>query len=203
MFATVPSRDPMEWVAILRARTGLDTDEAAEHVLEAVVDALGERLTPDEARLVAPHLPERLSELLLGGSARHEPKAGRMEPPSESRDEVAKLVGAVAWRENVSRSDALEHALAVCEVIEAALPSEVLTKLRADLPSDLASLVRQEPRVGLVGRARSPSSYRPPDPRPHLATASPTHLSTAEPSHHTLSEARAEHAVCIDKPAHN
>ncbi|MFO0547716.1 MAG: DUF2267 domain-containing protein [Polyangiaceae bacterium] len=194
MFANVPSRDLMEWVAILRARTGLDSEEVAEHVLEAVIDSLGERLTPDEARLVAGYLPERLSDLLLRGSNRHE------SVPPAGPDEVGVLVGAVAWRENVSRSDALEHALSVCEIVEAALPAEVLTKLRADLPSDLASLLRQEPRVGLVGRVRSPSSYRPPEPRPHLSTASPPHLASAAPSHHTLSEAKGERSVSVDKP---
>lgn len=146
---TEPSLTPEQRGAALLAevqrRTGISTQDEASHVLDAVVDALGELLTGDEARAVAPHLGARLSRLLEAGAGRH----------SASSD-VAALVDGVAWRENVAEGVALEHATAVCDAIMQALPAEARTKLQRDLPKEVIAFLERGRADGIVHRREPP-----------------------------------------------
>lgn len=151
--------------------TGLDAADA-EHVTEAVVDALGELLTTDEAHAICAHLPPRLAELLLVGVGR------------DAHGDVESLVAGVAWRENVPRAVALEHVTSVCDAIAARLPPSVRERLRADLPRELATLLTES--ASSVPPAHFTRTRRHP-PRPTLASGRPG-------STHPVSEARADRA---------
>ncbi len=139
-------------------RTGLPLAHAP-FVVDAVVDALGELLTKDEARAVAKHLPERQANLLLGGAARH-----------QGSEDVESLVAGVAWREHVDRGRALEDVTAVCDALSTRLPKRVRQKLRAGLPTDIARLLTES-----VSHARpEPRSEPPPTPTRTVATWRPS-----------------------------
>jgi uncharacterized protein (DUF2267 family) len=118
--------------------------EQAQHIVEAVCDALGELFSEDEAIAVAAHLPKPLADLMLTGAGR-----------SVTGEGVEELVGGVAWRENVPRALALEHVTAVCDALTTRLPSHVRAKLRADLPQALAQLFAGEGGAPVPGRRRA------------------------------------------------
>ncbi len=139
--------------------------EQAEHIVEAVCDALGELFSEDEANAVAAHLPEPLAQLMLTGSRREITGEG-----------VEELVGGVAWRENVPRSLALEHITGVCDALTARLPRHVRAKLRADLPQALAQLFAGE------GAAPPPNRRR----TAHIAAARQSLASGQPGSKHPL-----------------
>ncbi len=128
------TRDMTTMTEQLRLRLGGITTAAAEHSLWAVVDAIGEALTRDEARALAVHLPEQLSDLVRN--------AARRERRGESLEEI---VDGVSWRENVDASKAREVLVAVCGVLADDIPDEVGKKLRADLPPSLATLIASRP----------------------------------------------------------
>ena len=161
--------------------TGLDRVQAGR-VTAAVVDALGELLTTDEAHALASGLSPGLSRLLLVGVGR------------DPHGDVESLVEGVAWRENVPDSIALEHVTAVLSAIAARLPADAQARLRADLPRDVAALLSPGSAPGEPVRFQR--SRRHP-PRPTLATGKPG-------SAHPVSEARADrpraHSVADPNP---
>lgn len=157
----------------VQRRTGVATRDEASHVLDAVVDALGELLTADEARQVGSHLGERLSRLLASGAARHTPAS-----------DVGQLVEGVAWRENVGVGTALEHATAVCDALMQSLPEEVRGKLARDLPKQVYAFLERGHAEGIV--------HQRPPPKPELLTHS---VAIGRPGGtHPLSESRPETA---------
>jgi uncharacterized protein (DUF2267 family) len=160
-------------VAEVQRKTGLATAGEALHVLEAVVDALGEVLTEDEAAAVAASLPDPLAELIRGGPRRGLPEAG-----------VEWVVRGVSWRENIRREQAMEDVIVVCDVLAKALPADVAAKLSADLPQELATLICRKPEPGVSRRAEQAA---PPPERTTLAEGRPG-------SRHPISEARPERA---------
>lgn len=147
---------------------------------EAVVDALGEVLTSDEAHAISAHLPPRLAQLLLVGVGR------------DAHGDVESLVAGVAWRENVPRAVALEHVTAACDAIASRLPESVRHRLRADLPREIAALLTES--ATMTPPAPFTRTRRHP-PRATLATGRPG-------SAHPVSEARADsaHAHSVASP---
>jgi uncharacterized protein (DUF2267 family) len=148
--------------------TGLDGAQAGR-VTEAVIDALGELVTTDEAHAIAAALSPGLAQLLLVGVGR------------DPHGDVESLVAGVAWRENVPKSIALEHVTAVLSAIAARLPGEAQLRLKADLPRDIASLLTRSTPEGHPARLERTRRH---PPRPTLATGKPG-------SAHPISEARA------------
>lgn len=168
---TIETNDEAALVADVARRLGASADDDVEHVVVAVLDALGDVLSLDEARLIAAYLPGRWSALLVEAAQREVGAA-----------DVHELVEGVAWRENIARGWALEHATAVCEAVGRLLPDHVEHRLHADLPSQLAALL--EPRYALVPPVRRSAGRPQPAPRT-LATGRAR-------SAHPLSEARPE-----------
>jgi uncharacterized protein (DUF2267 family) len=116
-------------VACVREALGMINDAETTHAIEAVFEALGERMTADEAELVARYLPPVFGSLLTAASERKRTDEG-----------LSEVVAGVAAREDVPRFAAYETVKATCEVLASYLPDEAIDKLQADLPEELALL---------------------------------------------------------------
>ena len=145
---TVDKHDLELLAEVQRRVEGTREDEAA-HILDAVVEALGELLTPEEALLVGPHLSDRLQRILMASAQRH-----------SYESKLADFVEAVSWRENVGIETAVMHAHAVCDAVIDALPLAVQLKLRDGLPTDVVQFLRgeSEPAVLKARRRTRPSA---------------------------------------------
>ncbi len=115
------------------ASSRLEEDrEATEALLGAVLKTLGERLTFEQGRKVAATLPEELGGLLLV------PKAGQGFSQEEFLERVAE-------RTDVDPETVEEDARVVLSMVGEALPSDVLGKVRDQLPDDLAAFLGPMP----------------------------------------------------------
>lgn len=160
------------FLSLVSARCpGLSETEAAR-VAEAVMDALGEVLTVDEAALVGKYVPSRYGELITAAARR-----------SKAEGDERRLVLGVAWRENVRASEALEHVTAVCDAIAELLAPEARAKLGADLPDRIGQLFARRDRGPAPHRERLEPQAVP----NNLATGRPTSV-------RPISEARPERA---------
>lgn len=146
---TLDNRDA-RLLADVQRRIGEDAAEVAAHILDAVADALGQLLSPEETRIVAPHVSDRLARLLMHSSERHTDSSN-----------VKEFVEGISWRENVDVEVALQHATAVCDALIESLPSDVRETLRDDLPDDVLALFEHESTTIAADRRRRP---RPPAP---------------------------------------
>jgi len=103
------------------ARAGLGLPDEAERALSAVLEALGESLSPADACALAEVLPPHWATIVRDGVHAGEP------------DEEA-LYSEVARREHVPRGFAVEHVISACRVIACRLPLGALERLQRALP---------------------------------------------------------------------
>ncbi|MEA2289988.1 MAG: hypothetical protein QOD55_1985 [Solirubrobacteraceae bacterium] len=121
-----------EFVTRVADRTGLDAD-AARRAVDAVLDALGERITDGQAEDLAAWLPDELREPLERGNAR-----GKGEGRPLSRVEFERRV---SDHEGVSPEVAREHARAVLAVLRESVPEKEFSDTVAQLPADYRPLL--------------------------------------------------------------
>jgi len=107
-------------------RTGLGVEQARS-TADAVMEVLGETLSPPHTRMVAGRLPAPLAEALRRSTFRGE----------YGLDE---LYAWVSEREEVSIGFALEHTQVVCQVLAEHLDQQALEVLRRALPGPSAGL---------------------------------------------------------------
>ena len=106
-----------------------DVDRSvAERATRATLETLAERLSIDEARAFARHLPAELLGPLTTLDGAH-------------RLGVDEFAGRVAEREGVDARTALRHANALFLAMRRAMGDEAFARLRAALPEDFAALV--------------------------------------------------------------
>ncbi len=119
-----------EFVAAVGDAAGLTGDDARP-VVEAVLRALGERVSRGEAEDLATYLPDALSRALL----------------AESRDEASDydrdgFLARVAERGGGSRADAERNARAVFAVLAEVAGEGAMADVRSQLPASFDSLLR-------------------------------------------------------------
>ncbi|MGC4117247.1 MAG: DUF2267 domain-containing protein [Myxococcales bacterium] len=153
----------------VRERASLPEREVANRAVVAVVETLGERLLPLDARQVSSELPAPLGEAL-----RRRSRAGEFS--------LSELFRRVAEREGVSLPFAREHAVSVCLELGAWLDAEVAVHLRERLPTDFAELIEPPPRL------------EAPEREPPVHGRDTTLSGGRMGSQHPLSEGRADRA---------
>jgi uncharacterized protein (DUF2267 family) len=129
---SVPEIDADEFVRRVAARAGLDFD-AAVLATTAVLEALGYRITRGEADDIEAFLPRELHPPLDLGEAASGGAARRL-TLDEFLDRIADL-------ENISRTEARDHAHAVLVTLREALPEPEVHDLLSQLPKDYRLLL--------------------------------------------------------------
>ncbi len=175
--ARKPGDELSEWVQATLELTGVSSAGEARHTLLAVLDAMGEILTRDEAESIARELPSELADAIRQGATR------TSAPPAEAA--LGAFVHGVEWRENIPATFAFEHASAVCRLLSTRLSADTRRHLVADLPTSVAKLLTPVIRP-----------TRPPRPVHHApAETQRDTLAVARPgSSHPLAEARPDSA---------
>ncbi|MFF6998921.1 DUF2267 domain-containing protein [Streptomyces sp. NPDC008313] len=130
-----------ELIGKVRARAGLADRGAAEHATRAVLSTLAERVPQGLAEHVAAQLPGDLAASMRPQS----PSAGgERRRGAGERFGLTAFAGRVAWRAGVPEDIALRDAVAVMEVLDAAVAPEEMEKLAGVLPSDIRALLPVE-----------------------------------------------------------
>lgn len=128
-----------ELIGKVQAEAQLPDRGAAERTARAVLHTLAERMPDGLARHMAAQLPEELAESVREGAA--EPAGTVPAGPSVGeRFGLTTFAGRVAWRADLSEEDAVRHAAAVLEVLDAAVPEE-MEKVAQTLPPDIRELL--------------------------------------------------------------
>jgi uncharacterized protein (DUF2267 family) len=131
---TAPEPLPVDVIVErVEGRAGLDR-RGARAAVEAVLEALAERVAGGEVDDLAAALPDELRQPLARGRVRTRGKAQRM-----SLDE---FIARVAEREGVSDEAALEHAQAVFTTLREVIPDKEWSDLLAELPRAYAEVLR-------------------------------------------------------------
>lgn len=157
------------FIAEVKRRGGLPSDEDARRASAASLEVLGESLADHEAESVAESLPEPL-------------RASLSAHPFEGELDLETLYHRVAVREQVEDARAAEHAQVVYELV-GELASDEARQHLAHLPEELAALF--EPRLH-----RQPTDLPPRGETPGVNTLAGGHFDEGR----TLSEA-GEHEL--------
>lgn len=171
----VNSQAPGPLVDEVVRQTGLGPAQALRAVRQ-VLGALDEVLVGDELTALRSSLPAGLQGAVA-------PRSGR--PPSSAEG----LFDRVQRRARVRRPVAIERTEAICRLLGATLPHDVMARWSRDLPAPVAALFLPVDPVDPATIGKAP---RPPDPP---ARPAPRTLATGRPgSEHPVSEARPERA---------
>ncbi|MBV6699800.1 DUF2267 domain-containing protein [Kitasatospora aureofaciens] len=135
-----------EIIATVQELTGLPDRAAAARATKAVLLTLGERLPSGLAAHVAAQLPPELAAPVR--EAMQEADTEGRTHASAERFGLPVFAGRVADRAGTSEDGGIREAAAVLEVLDAALAPELMDKLAAVLPHDIAELLPS-------GRARA------------------------------------------------
>jgi uncharacterized protein (DUF2267 family)/ribosome-associated translation inhibitor RaiA len=126
MSSTVMEYDA--FLAEVRRRVGLRSQDDAARAARATLQTLAERLSGGEARNLASHVPEPVRAWLHDGE----------QPEPFGVDE---FLHRVARREGVAEPEAAHHALAVFEALGSTVDPDELRDVEAELPKDFRLLV--------------------------------------------------------------
>ncbi|HEX7300160.1 MAG TPA: DUF2267 domain-containing protein [Solirubrobacteraceae bacterium] len=125
---TAPEPLPLDTILDrVEGRAGLDR-AGAQRAVEAVLEALAERIAGGEVDDLAASLPDELRAPLERGKARTNGKAQRML--------LDEFIARVAEREGVSREAALDHAHAVFATLREVIPDKEWSDMLAELPRE-------------------------------------------------------------------
>ncbi|MEA2296418.1 MAG: hypothetical protein QOE86_4057 [Solirubrobacteraceae bacterium] len=131
-----PDRPPPlaaeEFVARVAQRAGLDR-EAARRAIDAVLEALGQRITGGQVEDLTAQLPPELHPPLRRGDAQSHGAARRLSP--------ADFVRVIAELEGVPPDQATEHARAVFATLREAVSPKELADTVAQLPDEYRALL--------------------------------------------------------------
>jgi uncharacterized protein (DUF2267 family) len=132
--ATAPEPLPVDVIVErVAGRAGLD-GRGARAALDAVLEALAERVAGGEVDDLAAALPDELREPLARGRARTGGKAQRMS--------VDEFIARVAEREGVTDDAARDHVHAVFTTLREVIPDEEWSDLLAELPRAYAEVLQ-------------------------------------------------------------
>jgi uncharacterized protein (DUF2267 family) len=116
------------FIATLEQLTGLPWTRA-ERAARATLETLGERITGDQARMLAEDLPAELRSWLLSDGE------------DAQRFELGEFVRRVAEREEVEAETAERHAIAVFTALARLVRSDEMKRLAAQLPQEYRTLL--------------------------------------------------------------
>ncbi|GAA2823585.1 DUF2267 domain-containing protein [Kitasatospora sp. CM 4170] len=128
-----------EIIATVQQLTGLPDRAAAARATAAVLQTLGERLPAGLATHVAAQLPPELATPVR--EAAHQAEEHGLAHASGERFSLAVFAGRVAARAGTSDDGGILESAAVLEVLDAALAPELMDKIAAVLPHDIAELL--------------------------------------------------------------
>ncbi|MFE2408212.1 DUF2267 domain-containing protein [Kitasatospora sp. NPDC059408] len=128
-----------EIIATVRDLAGLPDRAAAERATKAVLLTLGERLPAGLAVHMAAQLPPELAAAVRE-AAREADEEGRAHASGE-RFGLPVFAGRIAGRAGTGEDGGIREAAAVLEVLDAALAPDLMDKLAAVLPRDIAELL--------------------------------------------------------------
>ncbi|NGO12622.1 DUF2267 domain-containing protein [Streptomyces sp. HC44] len=128
-----------ELIAKVRERAELPDRGSAEQATRAVLSTLAERIPEGLADHLAAQLPSDLAESIrerASSADRSQERRGAGE-----RFDLTVFAGRVAWRAGVPEDVALREAVAVFEVLDAAVAPEEMEKVASVLPPDIRTLL--------------------------------------------------------------
>jgi uncharacterized protein (DUF2267 family) len=169
--------DALSIVARVKEALGMLSDDDTARAIDAVLEGMGRLLTPDEAGVIAQHLPSGYASVLSNASER-----------AQTEETVGDVVSLVASREGLPASAAYETVKVTCEVLASYLPEDVVDKLHQDLPPEVASLL-VHPHGEWCVPEPVPEAV-PPQPRRRRTTLASGRPGSSRP----VSEARPERA---------
>lgn len=162
----------------LRARAGLESTDRAEHVMEAVLTALGQAISGEDKKLLFRHMPQKIFEILS-------------RPRHRGAVPIDRLHASIARREGTSRGIASEHAQLVGELLREEMDEEAIKLLPLHLRPELASLFGE--------RAGEPASTG--DEARHFQPGSGRTLATGRPTtRHSICESEPERTLATGRP---
>lgn len=132
-----------EFTGQVQARADLGSRQAAEAAVRATLETLGERVPDGVAAHLAAQLPHEAAEPLRRVVAVHEASPHERAEGRERGEtfDLSVFAGRVAWRAETSEEAALGHAVAVLEVLDAAVAPELMRKLEDVLPPDIRDVL--------------------------------------------------------------
>lgn len=127
----------------VQARARLGSRQEAEAALRATLETLAERVPDGVAAHLAAQLPHEAAESLRRVIAEHEaaPHVRAEMRMRGERFDLPVFAGRVAWRAEISEEEAIEQAVAVLEVLDAAVAPELMLKLEDVLPPDIRDVL--------------------------------------------------------------
>lgn len=132
-----------EFTGKVQARAELESRQAAEQAVRATLETIAERVPDGVADHLAAQLPHEAAESLrrvvvVHESSPHQRAECRV---SGERFELPVFAGRVAWRDETSEEEALRRAVAVLEVLDAAVAPELMIKLEDVLPPGIRDVL--------------------------------------------------------------
>jgi uncharacterized protein (DUF2267 family) len=127
----------------VQERAGLADRQAAERALRATLETLAERVPDGVADHLAAQLPHEAGDTLRRVIAAHESSPRQRAETREhgERFGLTTFAGRVAWRAATTEETAVREAVAVLEVLDAAVAPELMDKLADVLPQDIKELL--------------------------------------------------------------
>ncbi|MFH8369449.1 DUF2267 domain-containing protein [Streptomyces sp. NPDC018031] len=132
-----------ELVRQVQARAALPDRQAAERAVRATLETLAERVPDGVADHLAAQLPPEVAEHLRRVAAAHEgsPEERAWRHEHGERFDLTGFAGRVAWRVGTTEDRAIGEAVAVFEVLDAAVSPELMDRLYTLLPQDIRALL--------------------------------------------------------------
>ncbi|MEV6115331.1 DUF2267 domain-containing protein [Streptomyces sp. NPDC052109] len=127
-----------EMIGKVQALAQLPDRGSAERAAHAVVSTLSERLPSGLARHVAAQLPHDMAAAMREAA---DASAGADSGVPGERFGLTVFAGRVADRAGTDEDTALREAVAVMEVLDAALAPELTERMAGALPSDIRALL--------------------------------------------------------------
>ncbi|HXF09677.1 MAG TPA: DUF2267 domain-containing protein [Desulfuromonadaceae bacterium] len=122
-----------DFMGEVQHRTGLSSLGDAVAAVHATLETLAERLTDDEAKALASQLPREVAVYILGSVL--------VEPDRMSLDE---FLNRITWREQIGRTDAIEHARVVMEVLQEAASEQETNEVLSQLPPEYHAFIASD-----------------------------------------------------------
>ncbi len=116
-----------DYVQFVKERSAIRSDEAAKRAIEAVLQILGQRISPGQAEDIAVMLPPQLKPFL-------------MQTDAPEKFNLPEFLKRISEKEQVSPAVAEEHARAVLSVLAEWIPRAELRNTLAQIPNDMRNL---------------------------------------------------------------
>jgi uncharacterized protein (DUF2267 family) len=127
-----------EMCGLVQKQAGLPDRRSAEEALQATLQTLAERMPDAAAEHFAAQLPAEAAEAMERGTTGEDDAEARTHGEKFG---LPTFVGRLAWRARTDEETAVTRAVAVFEVLDAAVAPELMEKLTTVLPHDVEELL--------------------------------------------------------------